>query len=77
MLVSSNPETDSHFTADVDNLLKLKPIRNLLTFEVPAYFVSVKGDFAQFIPVGVVQLINKREDHAFPFVTNRDLVSHL
>jgi hypothetical protein len=56
----------------VDNILKIEQ-RSLLTFEVPAWFVSTKGDEAHFIPVGVIQLINKREDHAFPFVTNKDI----
>lgn len=55
MQFSNTVEGDPKIIADVDNILKFKPMRNFMAFEVPAFHISITDDDETgFIPVGVV-----------------------
>lgn len=74
MLHSNRVEHEHQFNDDVDNVLKVKPLRHMINAEVGTYDVSSDGRESEFISVGVVQLINKSQNSSYNYITRSDLV---
>lgn len=76
ILFSNKIEDEQKFNDDVDNLLKLKPLKNLAVMEVSAWEINPKeGSDTDLISIGVVQFANKKMSSSFPFITKSDIVS--
>jgi hypothetical protein len=59
ILFSNHVEDEHQFNDDVDNVLKVKPLRHMINAQVSAWDVNSQGQEVDYISVGVVQLINK------------------
>ena len=75
MLHSNKVEMEHQFNDDVDNVLKVKPLRHMISAEVGAFDVSSDGRETDFISVGVIQFINKSQTSSYNYITRSDLVS--
>jgi hypothetical protein len=70
-------ESMALFNDDVDNVLKLKPVKNIAIYRVSAWDLSHDYVDRDNLTVGVIQMGNKKQSSSFPFITKSDIVSVL
>jgi len=75
LLHSNRVELEHQFNDDVDNVLKVKPLRHMINAEVGAWDVSSDGSESDFVSVGIVQFINKSQNSSYNYITSSDLVT--